>query len=95
MPSLVFPIFKMCISSIERGDLTDSGSTHVSIIRDLAQEVNAMGKTARCSFAGEYQMANADPCLYDCLKPAFNIYPSLSFKDGRSTPTDDFGEVDG
>lgn len=73
----------------ERGDLTDSGSTHVSIIRDLAQEVNAMGKTARCSFAGEYQMANADPCLYDCLKPAFNIYPSLSFKDGRSTPTDD------
>lgn len=92
LAELGLPDFQDVYIVNERGDFTDidpNGTSCVSLIKELAQDVNGEGKTARCSFAGEYQMANADPSLYDHLKPAFNVYPALSFKDGKITPADD------
>ena len=73
----------------ERADWTSNGSDVVDIIVNLAKAIRALGKTPRCSFAGEYQMAEAAPELCEVIEPAFNSYPTLSFKDGRTTPSDD------
>ncbi len=84
---LNLPLFTDVYIVNERGDWTDRYSLAIPEIRTLANIVSSYGLVPRVAFAGINQMLKADPLLYDCIKPAANFYPSLTFLDDE---LDDF-----
>lgn len=80
--NLNLPLFTDVYIANERGDWTSKYSRHASELKNLAIYLIAhCGIVPRISFAGIQQLAQADPCLHNSIKPGLNTYPSLTFLD--------------